>query len=203
MTPLNLYFASGSAFWLRPSRKYFSFCPPTPNLSGPRRQSGESKRGAERHGVPNVWSPGLVGGGRKSTSDHPQQILQGNGSRSTPLQCRDSGIGDERGRTGTTDRSQVSRVGLEPTTSGLTYRTGFHPPLPLRSGLYHLPRPNRWGAARKVSEDSGQGRPFLLIAQSGGLSRTRYLPDAYRRLSGCPSIWSSSTSGLTARALRS
>lgn len=111
--------------------------------------------------------------------------------------------GDERGRTETTDRSQVSRVGLEPTTSGLTYRTGFHPPLPLRSGLYHLPRPNRWGAARKVSEDSGQGRPFLLIAQSGGLSRTRYLPDAYRRLSGCPSIWSSSTSGLTARALRS
>ena len=77
---------------------------------------------------------------------------------------------------------QVSRVGLEPTTSGLTYRTGFHPPSPsaLRSGLYHLPRPDRWGAAREVSEDSGQSRSFLLIAQSDGLSRTRCVPSALR-----------------------
>ena len=44
------------------------------------------------------------------------------------------------------------------------------------------------------------GRPFLLIAQSAGLSRS-LASDSYRRLSGCSSIWSGSTSGLPARAL--
>ena len=51
-----------------------------------------------------------------------------------------------------------------------------------RCGLDFLISPGltRWGAARKVSEDSRRGGPFLLIAQSAGLSRT---PGAYRRLS--------------------
>lgn len=41
---------------------------------------------------------------------------------------------------------QMTRVGLEPTTNGLTCRTGFPPPSPLRSGLYHLPRPDPLGS---------------------------------------------------------
>src|SRR5262245_13577596 len=44
----------------------------------------------------------------------------------------------------------VSRLGLEPRTYGLTYRTGFRPPAwaawPLRSGLYHLPRHDPLGS---------------------------------------------------------
>lgn len=60
-------------------------------------------------------------------------------------------------------------LGLEPRTYGLTYSTGSHPPpCGLLSGLYHLPRPQRLGAARQVSEDPREG--FLLIAQSARLS---------------------------------
>lgn len=64
---------------------------------------------------------------------------------------------------------------------------GLSPAILLRSGLYHLPRrKGRSGAARQVSEDPGRGRArsFLLIAQSGGLSRLapigRTVPTALR-----------------------
>src|SRR5713101_6305699 len=51
--------------------------------------------------------------------------------------------------------SQVSRLGLEPRTYGLTYRTGFHPPACCRCGLdFIISLSTTWGgAARKVSED--------------------------------------------------
>jgi integrase len=90
-------------------------------------------------------------------------------------------------------QASVSRLGLEPRTYGLTYRTGFHPPARGRCGLDFIisPGTTRWGATRKVSEDPACGS-FLLIAQSGGLSRLPSLLSwllpctAYRRLKGIP-----------------
>ena len=89
--------------------------------------------------------------------------------------------------------ASVSRLGLEPRTYGLTCRTGFHPPARGRCGLDFIisPGTTRWGATRKVSEDPACGS-FLLIAQSGGLSRLPSLLScmlpctAYRRLKGIP-----------------
>ncbi len=72
----------------------------------------------------------------------------------------------------------LSRLGLEPRTYGLTYRTGFHQP-ESTVAVWTLPSPSvaRWGATRQVSEEPLAG--FLLIAQSGGFSRV-CVPTALR-----------------------
>ena len=72
--------------------------------------------------------------------------------------------------TGPHRTARVSREGLEPSTRGLTYRTGSRPPCALRSGLYHLPRRQagreplvkslRIPAAPIVGFRSAKARPF-------------------------------------------
>ena len=86
---------------------------------------------------------------------------------------RVSGHDEENSPTKTALTLEMSWPGLEPGTYGLTYRTGFHPPR--RCGLDFTIFPRE--AARQVSEEPLAG--FLLIAQSGGLSRSR-VPTALR-----------------------
>src|SRR5262249_53332255 len=75
----------------------------------------------------------------------------------------------------------MSRLGLEPRTYGLTYRTGFRPPTSAVAVWTLSSPPARPGREPPVKSlrilPAGS---FLLIAQSGGLSRSCCVPTALR-----------------------
>ncbi len=112
-------------------------------------------------------TPGAEEGGNEQGAALPQPLAVSSDGTSSHLQA------------------SVSRLGLEPRTYGLTYRTGFHPPTQRRCGLdFIISLGGATGGEPLVkSLRILPGSSFLLIAQSGGLSRTGR---AYRRLQGVP-----------------